>query len=167
MKRGLTLGKYAPLHKGHQLVIETALAEMDEVLVIIYNAPDTTNVPLDVRADWIRKIYPQVKVIEAWDGPTIVGNAPEIKRMHEDYVINKLKIKGITHFYSSEFYGEHMSRALNAFNRLIDPERKIVQISGTKIRTNPTAFREFMHSLVFEDWLRYENLLGNESQFTP
>ena len=34
MKRGLTLGKYAPLHRGHQLVIETALAEMDETLVL-------------------------------------------------------------------------------------------------------------------------------------
>jgi hypothetical protein len=33
LKRGLTLGKYAPLHRGHQLVIETALAEMDETLV--------------------------------------------------------------------------------------------------------------------------------------
>ena len=30
--RGLTLGKFAPLHKGHQLVFETALREMDEVM---------------------------------------------------------------------------------------------------------------------------------------
>jgi HTH-type transcriptional repressor of NAD biosynthesis genes len=36
-KRGLTLGKFAPLHKGHQLLIETALSEMDEVLAIIYD----------------------------------------------------------------------------------------------------------------------------------
>lgn len=42
LKRGLTLGKYAPLHCGHQLVIETGMSEMDEMLVIIYNAPDTT-----------------------------------------------------------------------------------------------------------------------------
>ncbi len=32
--RGLTLGKFAPLHKGHQPVIETALRETDEVEVI-------------------------------------------------------------------------------------------------------------------------------------
>jgi nicotinamide mononucleotide adenylyltransferase len=36
-KRGLTLGKFAPLPKGHQLVIETALAEMDEVVVLSLN----------------------------------------------------------------------------------------------------------------------------------
>ncbi len=33
--RGLTLGKFAPLHKGYQLVIETALREMDEVVTIV------------------------------------------------------------------------------------------------------------------------------------
>ena len=32
---GFTLGKYAPLHAGHQLVIDTALTEMDEVIVMI------------------------------------------------------------------------------------------------------------------------------------
>jgi cytidyltransferase-like protein len=83
-KRGLTLGKFAPLHKGHQLVIETALAEMDELLVIIYDSPEVTPVPLTVRAGWIRNLYPQVKVIEAWDGPTEVGASPEIKRLHEE-----------------------------------------------------------------------------------
>ncbi len=36
---GLTLGKYAPLHQGHQMVIETALAEMDHVIVVIYDCP--------------------------------------------------------------------------------------------------------------------------------
>ncbi|MGF1939291.1 MAG: adenylyltransferase/cytidyltransferase family protein [Nostoc sp. ChiQUE02] len=52
-KCGLTLGKYAPLHKGHQFVIETALAEMDEVLVIIYDCPEVTAIPLTVRARWL------------------------------------------------------------------------------------------------------------------
>lgn len=37
---GLTLGKYAPFHRGHQFVIETALAECDRVQVIIYDCPE-------------------------------------------------------------------------------------------------------------------------------
>ena len=111
---GLTLGKYAPLHKGHQFVVDTAVKEMDRVSVIIYDAPETTTIPLNVRAGWIRSLYTSVNVIEAWDGPTQVGDTPEIKKVQEDYVLNVLKIRGITHFYSSEFYGEHMSRALGA-----------------------------------------------------
>jgi HTH-type transcriptional repressor of NAD biosynthesis genes len=77
--RGLTLGKFAPLHKGHQFLIETALAEMDEVIVMVYDCPETTAVPLSVRAAWLRQLYPRIRVIEAWDGPTEIGDTPQIK----------------------------------------------------------------------------------------
>lgn len=163
MKSGLTLGKYAPLHRGHQLVIEIALAEMDEVRVIIYNAPETTLVPLSVRADWLRKLYPQIKVLEARDGPTEVGNSREIKRRHEEYIIDKLKIRGVTHFYSSEFYGEHMSKALGAVNRQVDPLRESTPVSGTKIRDNPFLYREFIHPLVYRDLITNVVFLGAPS----
>ena len=163
MKRGLTLGKYAPLHKGHQHVIETASSEMDEVIVVIYDAPETTSIPLNIRANWLRKLYPQIKVIEAWDGPTEVGEKPEIKQMHEDYVINKLKIQGITHFYSSEFYGEHMSRALGAINRLVDPSRQVIPVSGTDIRENSFNYREYIHPIVYRDLITNIAFLGAPS----
>lgn len=163
MKRGLTLGKYAPLHKGHQFVIETALAEMDEVIVIIYDAPETTSVPLNVRAGWLRKLYPQVRVVEAWDGPTEVGDTPEIKLKHEDYIINKLKLRGISHFYSSEFYGEHMSAALGAVNQLVDPLRKVMPVSGSQIRGNPFSFRHYIDPLVYRDLITNVVFLGAPS----
>ncbi|MCT7952590.1 AAA family ATPase [Ancylothrix sp. C2] len=162
-KVGLTLGKFAPLHQGHQLLIETALAEMDEVIVVIYDCPETTNVTLNIRSNWIRRIYPKVQVIEAWDGPTEVGDTPEIKKKHENYIINNLKIKGISHFYSSEFYGEHMSLALGAVNRLIDEQRKIIPISGTKIRENPFALRHYLHPLVYRDLISNIVFLGAPS----
>jgi len=160
---GLTLGKFSPLHKGHQLVIETALAEMDKVTVIIYDAPETMLIPLNIRANWLRKLYPQIKVIEAWDGPTEVGNTPEIKRQHENYIINELKIFGITHFYSSEFYGEHISVALGAVNRLVNPSRKIIPISGMKIRENPFVCRKYIHPLVYRDLIANIVFLGAPS----
>lgn len=160
---GLTLGKFAPLHKGHQFVIETALAEMDEVSVIIYDAPETTSIPLNIRASWIRKLYPRVKVIEAWDGPTEVGNTPEIKSRHEKYIIERLKISGITNFYSSEFYGEHMSAALGATHRPINPSRNVIPISGTKIRENPFRYREYISPTVYQDLITNVVFLGAPS----
>lgn len=160
---GLTLGKFTPLHEGHQLVIETALAEMDEVSVIIYDAPETTPIPLNIRSNWLKKLYPTVKVIEAWDGPTEVGNTPEIKRKHEKYIIENLKISGITHFYSSEFYGEHMSIALGAINRLVDPSRDIVPVSGKKIRKNPFLWRKYISPVVYQDLITNVVFLGAPS----
>jgi HTH-type transcriptional regulator, transcriptional repressor of NAD biosynthesis genes len=32
---GLTLGKFAPLHRGHQQLIETALSETERLIVLI------------------------------------------------------------------------------------------------------------------------------------
>ncbi|MBE8986933.1 AAA family ATPase [Nostoc sp. LEGE 12450] len=160
---GLTLGKYAPLHKGHQLVIETALAEMDEVFVMIYECPEVTAIPLSIRANWLRKIYPQIQVIEAWDGPTEVGDTPEIKKMHEDYILKQLESKKITHFYCSEFYGEHVSQALGAVNRLVDCDRKTFPISGTQVRTDTYAMREYLHPDVYRDLIANIVFLGAPS----
>lgn len=162
-KHGLTLGKFAPLHKGHQFLIETALSEMDELTLIIYDAPETTSVPLDIRANWIRTLYPTIKVVEAWDGPTDVGDTPEIKKRHEDYILNQLKISGITHFYSSEFYGDHMSRALGAVNRLVDTSRTQFPVSGTLIRQNPFLHWDALHPLVYQDLITKVVFLGAPS----
>lgn len=160
---GLTLGKFAPLHKGHQLVIETALAETEHVVVLIYNCPETTDVPLNVRSRWIRDIYPSVEVIEAWDGPTEVGATPEIKQMHEEYILKTLPGRRITHFYSSEFYGEHVSQALGAKNRLVDPGRAKLSVTGTLLRQNPYQYRQFIHPRVYRDLITNVVFLGAPS----
>ena len=161
--RGLALGKYAPLHKGHQLVIETALSETDEVTVIVYDSPDATDIPLYVRADWIRTLYPEVKVIEALGGPTDVGYTPELMRCHEDYIINTLKIRGITHFYSSEPYGNHLSQALGAVNRQVDSSRSQVPVSGTQIRQDSFKYREYIDPVVYRDLINKVAILGAPS----
>jgi len=163
LKHGLTLGKFAPLHKGHQLVIDTALSEMDYLTLIVYDAPETTSIPLNIRSSWIRKLYPQVNVIEAWDGPAEVGDSPEIKKKHEDYIINQLKIANITHFYSSEFYGDHMSRALGAVNRQVDTDRCIAPISGSMIRKTPFLYREYISPIVYQDLIINVAFLGAPS----
>lgn len=162
-KVGLTLGKFAPLHRGHQFMIETALKEMDEVVVVIYDSPETTNIPLTIRAEWIRKIYPSIQVIEAWDGPTESGDTPEIKEKQEQYILHLLNGKKITHFYSSEFYGDHMSKALGAVNRLVDCARSTFPISGTRVRQSSYENRSYVHPLVYRDLITNVVFLGAPS----
>ena len=163
MTCALTLGKYAPLHKGHQLVIEKALSEADHLIVMIYDAPETTTIPLTVRAGWIRRLYPSVEVIEAWDGPTIVGDSPEIIRMHDTYLMSQFAERTITHFYSSEFYGEHVSRALRAVDCRVDADRRQVPISGTAVRRDPYAYRKYIDPLVYRDLITRVVFLGAPS----
>ncbi|WP_150272772.1 AAA family ATPase [Paenibacillus tepidiphilus] len=149
-KLGLTLGKFAPLHKGHQYMIETALQEVDELIVVIY---DTTvsPVPLQVRANWIRRLYPAARVIEAWDGPDGYSDDREHEIREEQYILGLLQGEQVTHFYSSEFYGKHMSIALGAIDRRVDDARQQVPISATMIRSNPYQYRDYVDELVYRD----------------
>ncbi|OGF48128.1 MAG: cytidyltransferase [Candidatus Firestonebacteria bacterium RIFOXYA2_FULL_40_8] len=162
-KTGLTLGKYAPLHKGHQYIIETALKEVNTLIILVYDCPETIDVPLKVRADWIRKLYPKAEVIEARGGPMEVGDTPEIKKKNEDYILKILNGRKITHFYCSEFYGDHMSRALNAKNRTIDKERNMYNISGTLIRTDYYKYREYIDPVVYSGLIVNAVFLGAPS----
>jgi HTH-type transcriptional regulator, transcriptional repressor of NAD biosynthesis genes len=162
MRRGLTLGKFAPFHRGHQVMVETALAEVDELVVMIYDT-DVTRVPLPVRAGWIRRLYPEVRIIEAWHGPDSYGDTPEIKREQEDYILKELDGLTITHFYSSEFYGDHVSRALGAIDRRVDEARLAVPISGTALRADAYANRHYLDPVVYADLITKVCFLGAPS----
>lgn len=160
---GFTLGKFAPFHKGHQYIIDTALKEVDKLIVVIYDSPDVTDIPLQVRANWIRKLYPMVEVIEAWNGPNYTGDSPQIKQIHEKYLLNLLKDREITHFYSSEFYGEHISKAFKCFNRQVDPQRRTFNISASEIRQNPYHHRANIDPIVYQDFVTNIVFLGAPS----
>ena len=162
MRRGLTLGKFAPFHRGHQMLMETALSEVDELIVMVY-ATDLIHIPLQVRAGWIRKLYPRIQVIEAWDGPEGYGNTPAIRREQEQYILKKLNGLRITHFYSSEFYGEHVSRALGAVDRRVDEARVTVPISGTDLRADYFAGREYLTPEVYNDLISKVCFMGAPS----
>jgi NadR type nicotinamide-nucleotide adenylyltransferase len=160
---GLTLGKFAPLHRGHQFVIETALAEVEHLIVMIYDCPEITSVPLSTRAQWIRELYPNVEVIEAADGPTEVGSDPRITRAHDEYILCTMGTRKITHFYSSEFYGAHVSAALGALDRRVDPARERFPISGTRVREHPYRYRQFVAPRVYRDLVMNVAFLGAPS----
>ncbi|MGH4117512.1 AAA family ATPase [Clostridium sp.] len=149
-KIGLTLGKFAPLHSGHKFMIDTALEEMDELIILIYDTP-VTKIPLSVRSSWIKRLYPSVTIIECWDGPDGYSSDRDFEISQEQYILSVLNGRVVTHFYSSEFYGEHVSKALGSIDRRIDEARKIVPISASMIRENPFKYREFISDVVYSD----------------
>ncbi|MFO0943538.1 MAG: AAA family ATPase [Pirellulales bacterium] len=163
MSVGLVLGKFAPLHRGHHLLIETALAETDRTVVLIYDAPEVRTPPLQVRSKWIRELYSMVQVIEAWDGPTQTGLDPEITKLHDDYLQRRVGHLGITHFFSSEPYGWHVSLALGATDCRVDQGRRVVPISATEIREASFKHRQFIHPRVYRDLITKVVFLGAPS----
>jgi NadR type nicotinamide-nucleotide adenylyltransferase len=159
---GLVLGKFAPFHKGHQFLVEFAKVKVDKLYVLIYEARETTHIPLETRAGWIRHIYPDVTVIDGHDAPTVEGTSEQVKKIQEDYIV-KMMPEPITHFFSSEWYGEHVSKALGATNVLVDADRKNVPVSATKVRNGEVSGADFLHPIVNRDIVRKVVILGAES----
>jgi len=153
-KIGFTIGKFAPLHKGHQYLIETALKEMDEFYVIIYET-NLINIPTEVRANWIKTLYPTVKVLVAVNPPNQYGLDNEIVKIQMKYLIKIIDNIKVTHFYSSELYGEKVSEYLNIVDRRIDHARMIVPISASKIRENLDKYKNYLEPMVYKDMKKY------------
>jgi HTH-type transcriptional regulator, transcriptional repressor of NAD biosynthesis genes len=162
-KNGLYLGKFTPLHKGHEFMIQTALSEVDKLHVLVYDSPSTTTIPLSTRARWIEDLYPNVNVIRGWASPEDTGYTQEIIDKQNSYIKRTLEGITIDAFYSSEKYGDHVSEMLHAKNRQVDISRQTVPISATKVRKNPYEQKDFVTNRVYKDLITNIVLLGGPS----
>ncbi len=152
-KIGLTIGKYAPFHKGHEFLIQTALEEMNELYVLVYET-DLIDIPVEKRANWIKSIYPEVKIHFAKNPPKQIGLDSQSVKIQTEYIKEKLKEIGnplVTHFYSSELYGKYVAEELKIQNRIVDLERKNVPIRASIIRENPIKNKEYLNPIVFKE----------------
>ena len=149
-KVGFTIGKFAPLHKGHQYLIETALKEMDEMYVVVYET-DKIDVPVEERAKWIKKLYPHVNLIYAYNPPLQYGLDEESVNIQIKYLEDKIGKIPVTHFYSSEEYGKCVSEKMNVVDRRVDEKREVIPISATLVRENLNGYKKFVNEIVYKD----------------
>ena len=160
MTIGLVLGKFAPLHHGHQLVMDAASAATDNQIFIIYDSPSVTDIPLPIRARWVRSLYPKAEVIEAWGGPEEVGLSEEIQTLQVAFLKKILQNRPVTHFFNSEAYGEYVAQALRAVNVQVDAARQRHQISATMLREKHALLSDFVSYEVHQDLIRKVVFLG-------
>ena len=140
---GFTIGKFAPLHKGHQYLIETAMKEMDEFYIVIYET-DKIKIPIEERANWIKNLYPEAKIIYAKNPPSKYGLDEESVNIQTNYLKKIIGEIPVTHFYSSEEYGKYVAEKMNIQDRRIDNKRNVVPICATKIRENPELYKNYL-----------------------
>ena len=149
-KIGFTIGKFAPLHKGHQLLIETALKEMDKFYVVVYET-DLIDIDVEKRANWIRNLYPNVEILIANNPPSKYGLDKESVEIQMNYLISILGDIKPTHFYSSEPYGKCVADFLGVIDRRVDSLKKKFPISATEIRENIENYKYMIPELVYRD----------------
>lgn len=149
-KIGFTIGKFAPFHKGHEYLIETALKEMDKVIVVVYDT-DIIDIDTEKRANWIKEKYPNVEIKFAHNPPSQYGLDKESVNIQMKYLSNIMADEKPTHFYSSEKYGKSVSEYMNIVDRRVDNERKVVPISATEIRNNIDEKKNWIENNVYID----------------
>ena len=149
MKVGFTIGKFAPLHKGHETLIEKGIKENDEFYILI-NETDLSDIPIETRAEWIKTLYPTAHVILGKNPPKQFGMDEKSIKIQTDYLKEIFKDIPITTFYSSEEYGKYVARDLHVENVLVE---KQITINATAIRNNPQENKKYLEDIVYKYFL--------------
>ena len=149
-KIGFTIGKFAPFHKGHEYLIQTAIKETDEFYVVIYDT-DVIDVPVETRAKWIKDKFNNVKIIYAFNSPTQYGLDDESVKIQMEYLSKKIKGIPVNCFFSSEPYGEKVAQYLNIENRVVDMSRIQFPINAGVIREDIERYKDFLDPKIYNE----------------
>jgi HTH-type transcriptional repressor of NAD biosynthesis genes len=153
-KFGLTLGKFLPLHKGHELLLKVALENVDVLFVLIGTTPDDP-FSFELRQSWVYLAL-QKQLCPPSFKQVIVINQPELDKnaskdedgtitdegYWQDWLDSTLDVLGVANYkrikyvFTSDLYGERIAKELAARWVPVDPDREMKSISGTKVREN-------------------------------
>lgn len=185
----MVVGKFAPLHRGHELLINRALDACEQVIVISYQRPEIPGYPPEVREHWLRARFPRAcvlvldnerlrRLVAPGAGPSEVpGNeaAPVVDRRFCGFLCQQVLGMTVDAVFTSEDYGDPFAAELTRWFRAHQPEapavehvmvdraRREVPVSGTRLREDVHAHRRWLSPEVYASFVRRVCLLGGES----
>ena len=183
-RAGLVVGKFCPLHRGHELLIGQAAAQCGTLLVISYTKPEFPGMPPALRETWLRERFPEATVVVLDDerlaghcrrlGLTIrtmpANAAPDAEhRAFVAWVCTSLLGRTVDAVFTSESYGDGFAQALAASfghpvrHVSVDPGRRAVPVSGTAVRGDVHGRRAMLAPSVYGHFVRRACFLGGES----
>ncbi|MDG4552009.1 MAG: AAA family ATPase [Candidatus Contendobacter sp.] len=154
--RGLIVGKFYPPHRGHHFLIDTALARVDELSVIVCGQP-AQDPAGGLRAAWLQEIHPQIRVLLIDDTLD-----PDDSKVWAEHSIRWLGFVPDVVF-SSEDYGDRFAHFLGCRHVQVDKARRAVPISGTQVRADPLACWDYLEPPARGYYARRICLVGAES----
>lgn len=173
IKFGITIGKFMPLHAGHELMIEFG-ASMVDLFYVIVSGKETDTIPLTVRYDWVwdyvnKNNLTNVEVVYHIDNSPTPINVDEHGTVLDPEFQNywKSEFRNImphaTHFVSSDRYGQTMADLLGIEWIPVDPLREMVNISATKIRNNIDKNFKYISDVAKPYFVKKIAVIGPES----
>jgi HTH-type transcriptional repressor of NAD biosynthesis genes len=188
-RHGLVVGKFAPLHRGHELLIRRAFDECEGVVIISYCKPEFPGCDAERRRHWLSELFPAARILMPTDANLssrqsgghgfreVPANDADEKTHRRFCGFLCTDFLGITveAVFTSENYGDGFAGDLTRFFRerdqnapavqhvLVDRERRNVPASGTKLRNDVHGNRAWLSPLVYASFVRRICLLGGES----
>lgn len=160
-KHALVVGKFAPLHLGHQKLIDRAHDLADDVTVIVWSNPDFADMPNEVRATWLRNLYPNADVLVGEDGPSN-SEPDDVQRAYTaDLLARNDRHPDVV--VTCESYGPGLAAHLGIAHESVGDERFFDNLSGTMIRADVYAHRAMVPPVVYAHFVEKVVLLGAES----
>ncbi|ALJ14878.1 AAA family ATPase [Sphingopyxis macrogoltabida] len=162
MTTGFLLGKFLPLHAGHQLLIETARPMVDRLTILVCSLPDDP-VAGNLRLQWVRDLYPDCDVV----GHSAI--VPQEPAEHPDFWVIWADIVRAAHpdpidlVFASEPYGEELAAQVGARFVPVDIDRTAIPVSGTAVRGDPATGWRWLAEPVRAHYRRRIVLHGPES----
>lgn len=164
MKHGLVIGKFLPLHNGHEALIKFAKSNCDELIVLL-GVTQGESIPGHLRYKWLWETFrsdPGIR-IEYTDDP--LPDAPvssrDVSKTWADYLSKRFPETRI--IFSSEQYGEYLAEYMGIEHRFFDIERIKIPVSGTIIRENPYAHWHYLSSSAKAHFVKKICVFGPES----
>ncbi|MEM9929570.1 MAG: AAA family ATPase, partial [Bacteroidota bacterium] len=166
-KHALVLGKFMPLHAGHQALITFALSQARHVIVLLC-VEATEPIAGSARERWLRQTYP--------DHPRLTIR--RIDYQDEDLPATSVSSRSVSALWTqrlkewvptadvivgSEDYVRYVAEIWGIGFQLFEPERESVPISATMIRQNPYRHRHFLAPAAKPDFVQRIVLHGTES----
>jgi HTH-type transcriptional regulator, transcriptional repressor of NAD biosynthesis genes len=158
--RGLVIGKFYPPHRGHKYLIEYAESKCKELTVILCHKASET-IPGLLRAEWLQRIHPSVRVITV-DDNTLDDDDSEGWAKYTLHVLGYVPDA----VFTSEAYGDPYASFMGTVHVLVDRERTHIPISATMVRSNPMKYASFLEPCVRAYFARRICVLGAESTGT-
>jgi HTH-type transcriptional repressor of NAD biosynthesis genes len=166
MRRGLTFGKFMPLHRGHQLLIDTALTQVDDLTIIVYDSQppgDYPAMPVEKRLGWLHSLYPNVENILAIPDLHYADGDSDDPKYAADYADQLDFLGKFDVLFTSEPGYSDFAALLNARHVIVDAARTLLPISGTMIREDVYDHRGWVDPLVYSSLIQKVALVGTES----
>lgn len=191
MKRfdtGLVVGKFCPLHRGHQLLLDQARLQCDRLVVISYTRPEFAGCAPELRERWLATLYPDA-VRFVLDDERLAEHclrlgiahtrlphndaSDDVHRRFVAWLLEVLLRVQVDAVFTSEAYGEGFAAALTTLQHArsgppvvhvsVDPGRGGVPVSGNAVRANVHGLRHLLDPVVYRDFVRRVAILGGES----